>query len=92
MPTLPVPGPRFWPQEGSGHLPTLFLPPSLLRATHHGLGAFCTEEGFISWALGCPEEVAALRFGGREKEKVGGNAKFLVAPPRAQGLPVQLPC
>ena len=44
-------------------------------AIHHGMGAFCTEKGVISGVLGCPEEVAALRLGGGEEEKVGGNGK-----------------
>lgn len=66
---MPSP-PSFWPLAGVPSAP-------LLGATHHGLGAFCTEKGVISGVLGCPEEVAALRLWSGEEEKVGGNGKTL---------------
>lgn len=73
---MPSP-PRFWPP--GGEVPSA----PLLGATHHGLGAFCTEKGVISGVLGCPEEVAALRLGGGEEEKVGGNSKTPGGSPRS---------
>lgn len=52
---LPMPGSCFWPEKEAGILATPFLSASLSSAspTPH-LGAFCTEEGFISW-VGYPE-------------------------------------
>ena len=73
---MPSP-PRFWPPRGE------FPSAPLLGATHHGLGAFCTEKGVISGVLGCPEEVAALRLGRGEEEKVGGNGKTPGGSPRS---------
>ena len=73
---MPSPS-RFWPPRGE------FPSAPLLGATHHGLGAFCTEKGVISGVLGCPEEVAALRLGCGEEEKVGGNGKTPGGSPRS---------
>lgn len=56
---LPMPGSCFWPEKEAGILATppghtLPLRVSLLSVTRPHLGAFCTEEGFISW-VGYPE-------------------------------------
>lgn len=72
--------------EGS-RCPGQTLSPSvpLLGSTHHSLGAFYTEEGFISWA-GCPEWVDLLGLGSGE-EKVGSNEEAAGRSTQCPGTP-----
>lgn len=81
-----MPGPCFWPEKEAGILATPFLSPvSLLSITHPHLGAFCTEEGFISW-VGYPEwgDLLGLVEGSPKWEEM---RKLQVGPPSAQVPP-----
>lgn len=80
-----MPGPCFWPEEEASILATPFLSVSLLSITHPHLGAFCAEEGFISW-VGYSEwgDLLGLGEGSQKWEEV---RKLEVGPPSAQVPP-----
>lgn len=82
---LPMPGPCFWPEEEASILATPFLSVSLLSITHPHLGAFCAEEGSISW-VGYSEwgDLLGLGEGSQKWEEV---RKLQVGPPSAQVPP-----
>lgn len=79
---LPMPGSCFWPEKEAGILP---LPVFLLSVTRPHLGAFCTEEGFISW-VGYPEWGDLLGLGERSQKREE-TRKLQVGPLRAQAPP-----